>query len=174
MQQARCICIVSGAVELSSIACGQYCGLRQAGLIRANEMLAKIVQRFLKKFRVKGDLFPNGDRRCVMIDAECQQLHNGDYRFDVSNKGVAMGFLAFLVIGGLTGVFALVFYPGKRQSKPRAKKFLIAVLVGGTAALASSYIGQFAGLFQSGQMLEWLSAIVAACLAGYLYAAASR
>ena len=88
--------------------------------------------------------------------------------------GVAMGFLAFLVIGGLTGVFALAFYPGKRQSKPKMKKFLMALLVGSIAALASSYIGQFAGLFQSGQMLEWLSAIVAACLAGYLYAVASR
>jgi uncharacterized membrane protein YeaQ/YmgE (transglycosylase-associated protein family) len=109
-----------------------------------------------------------------MIDAECQQLHNGDYRFDVGNKGVAMGFLAFLVIGGLTGVFALVFYPGKRQSKPGAKKFLVAVLVGSIAALASSYAGQFAGLFQSGQMLEWLSAIVAAYLAGCLHAVANR
>jgi len=88
--------------------------------------------------------------------------------------GVAMGFLAFLVIGGLTGVFALVFYPGKRQSKPKIQKYLMAVLVGSIAALASSYTGQFVGLFQSGQMLEWLSAIVAACLAGYLYAAASR
>ena len=84
--------------------------------------------------------------------------------------GVAMGFLAFLVIGGLTGVFALVFYPGKRQSKPSAKKFLMAVLVGGVAALASSYIGQFTGVFQSGQMLEWLGAIAASCLAGCLYA----
>jgi uncharacterized membrane protein YeaQ/YmgE (transglycosylase-associated protein family) len=84
--------------------------------------------------------------------------------------GVVMGFLAFLVIGGLTGVCALVFYPGKRQPKARAKKFLIAALVGSIAALASSYAGQFAGLFQSGQMLEWLSAIVASCLAGCLYA----
>ncbi|MBU3597139.1 hypothetical protein [Polynucleobacter bastaniensis] len=88
--------------------------------------------------------------------------------------GVAMGFLAFLVIGGLTGVFTLVFYPGKRQSKPKIQKYLMAVLVGSIATLASSYIGQFVGLFQSGQMLEWLSAIVAACLAGYLYAAVSR
>ena len=85
--------------------------------------------------------------------------------------GVAMGFLAFLVIGGLTGVLALVFYPGKRQSKPKMKKFLMAVLLGSIAALASSYIGQFAGLFQSGQMLEWLSAIVAAYFIGSLYAA---
>ena len=88
-----------------------------------------------------------------------------------ATMGVAMGFLAFLVIGGLTGVFALVFYPGKRQSKPKIQKFLMAVLVGSIAALASSYVGQFAGLFQSGQMLEWLSAIAASCLAGCLYAA---
>jgi uncharacterized membrane protein YeaQ/YmgE (transglycosylase-associated protein family) len=87
-----------------------------------------------------------------------------------ATMGVAMGFLAFLVIGGLTGVFALVFYPGKRQSKPKIQKFLMAVLVGSSAALASSYIGQFTGVFQSGQMLEWLSAIGASCLAGALYA----
>jgi len=91
-----------------------------------------------------------------------------------ATMGAAMGFLAFLVIGGLTGVFALVFYPGKRQSKPGAKKFLIAVLVGSIAALASSYIGQFAGLFQSGQMLEWLSAIIASSLVCSFYAAVAR
>jgi uncharacterized membrane protein YeaQ/YmgE (transglycosylase-associated protein family) len=88
--------------------------------------------------------------------------------------GVAMGFLAFLVIGGLTGVFALVFYPGKRQSKPKIQKYLMAVLVGSIAALASSYIGQFAGLFQSGQMLEWLSAIASSYLAGALYAGLAK
>jgi hypothetical protein len=58
-------------------------------------VLAKIVQRFLKKFRVKGDLFPNGDRRCVMIDAECQQLHNGDYRFDDAINGGNNGVFGF-------------------------------------------------------------------------------
>ena len=85
-----------------------------------------------------------------------------------------MGFLAFLVIGGLTGVFVLVFYPGQCRTKPKAKKFLIAALIGFLAALASSYLGQFTGLFQSGQMLEWLSAILAACLAGCFYAVANR
>ena len=88
--------------------------------------------------------------------------------------GVAMGFLAFLVIGGLTGAFAVVFYPGERKSKPGAKKFLMAALISFVAALASSYVGQFTGFFQSGQMLEWLSAIGASCLAGSLYAAASH
>jgi multisubunit Na+/H+ antiporter MnhB subunit len=88
-----------------------------------------------------------------------------------ATMGVAMGFLAFLVIGGLTSAFALVFYPGERKSKLKLKKFLMAALVGGIAALASSYLGQFTGLFQAGQMLEWFIAIVAACLAGCLYAA---
>jgi uncharacterized membrane protein YeaQ/YmgE (transglycosylase-associated protein family) len=88
--------------------------------------------------------------------------------------GVAMGFLAFLVIGGLTGMFALAFYPRERKAKPKAKKFLMTAFIGFIAALASSYIGQFAGLFQSGQILEWLSAIVAACLVGCLYAAANN
>jgi hypothetical protein len=58
-------------------------------------MLAKIMQRFLKKFGVKGDFFPNGDRCCVMIDAECQQLHNGDYRFDDANNGGNNGVFGF-------------------------------------------------------------------------------
>jgi uncharacterized membrane protein YeaQ/YmgE (transglycosylase-associated protein family) len=88
-----------------------------------------------------------------------------------ATMGVAMGFLAFLVIGGLTGVLALAFYPGERKAKPKAKKFLMSALIGFLSALASSYVGQFTGFFQSGQMLEWLSAIVAACLAGCLYAA---
>ncbi len=91
-----------------------------------------------------------------------------------ATMGVVMGFLAFLVIGGLTGVFALLFYPGQRRTKPKTKKFLIAVLIGFLAALASSYLGQFTGLFQSGQILEWLSAILAACLAGCFYAVANR
>jgi uncharacterized membrane protein YeaQ/YmgE (transglycosylase-associated protein family) len=88
--------------------------------------------------------------------------------------GAAMGFLAFLVIGGLSAVFALVFFPGKRKSKPSLKKILLTFLFGFIAALVGSYIGQFLGLFQSGQMLEWLSVIVASCLVGCLHAAAVR
>ena len=91
-----------------------------------------------------------------------------------ATMGVAMGFLAFLVIGGLTGVSALVFYPGKRQSKPNIKKFLMAALIGFVAALVSSYGGQYLGLFQSGQMLEWISAIFAACLAVCIFAVLAK
>jgi hypothetical protein len=88
--------------------------------------------------------------------------------------GATMGFLAFMVIGGLTGLMAWVFYPGGRQTKPRAKKLLMAALIGFLAALTSSYAGQFAGLFQSGQMLEWLSAVGASCLTGAVYAGLSK
>jgi len=91
-----------------------------------------------------------------------------------ATMGVAMGFLAFLVIGGLTGVFTLVFYPGKRKYKSKIKKFLMAALIGFIAALVSSYIGQYLGLFQSGQMLEWLSAISASCLTGAVYAGLAK
>ena len=88
--------------------------------------------------------------------------------------GVTMGFLAFLLVGGLSGVFAWVFYPGARRGKPKVKQFLLAILIGSIAAAIASYGGQFARLFQAGQMLEWCSAIVAACLAGCFYAAITK
>lgn len=84
--------------------------------------------------------------------------------------GVLMGFLAFFVVGGLSGVFAWIFYPGKRSGKPKVKKFLTAIFLGFLASILASYAGQMTGLFQAGQILEWLSAIVAASLAGSLYA----
>ena len=85
-----------------------------------------------------------------------------------------MGFLAFLVIGGLCGVFAWVFYPRAKIAKRQLKKIPVAVVIGFIAALTSSYVGQFVGLFQSGQMLEWLSVIVVSSLAGCCYAAVVR
>jgi uncharacterized membrane protein YeaQ/YmgE (transglycosylase-associated protein family) len=85
-----------------------------------------------------------------------------------------MGFLAFLVVGGLSGAFAWVFYPRAKIAKRQLKKILLAIVIGFIAALTSSYAGQFVGFFQSGHMLEWLSAIVASCLAGCLYAAAAK
>jgi hypothetical protein len=88
--------------------------------------------------------------------------------------GVVMGFLAFLVIGGLSGVFAWVFYPGTRTSRPKLKKLLIAILIGFGAAVFASYAGQFMGLFQAGQMLEWLIVTSAACLAGCFYAVLAK
>ena len=84
-----------------------------------------------------------------------------------------MGFLAFLVIGGLSGASAWIFYPGQaHQTKPG--KFLWAVFLGALAAAASSYLGQYLGFFQSGQMLEWLSTIFASCLVGCVFTALAK
>jgi len=35
-------------------------------------------------------------------------------------------------------------------------------------------LGQYAGFFQSGQMLEWLSAIFASCLVGCVFTAIAK
>lgn len=80
-----------------------------------------------------------------------------------------MGFLAFFVVGGLSGVFAWIFYPGKRSGKPKAKQFLMAALLGIMAAILTSCVGQIIGLFQSGQILEWICVAGASCLAGAIY-----
>ena len=84
-----------------------------------------------------------------------------------------MGFLAFLLIGGISGASAWIFYPG-RLGGVKPGKLLVASFMGFLAALASSYIGQFTELFQSGQMLEWLIAIIAACLAGIFFTALAK
>ena len=87
--------------------------------------------------------------------------------------GVSMGFLAFLVIGGISGASTWIFYPGK-SSGPGLRKLLLAAFLGFIASLASSYLGQYFGLFQSGQMLEWLSAIFASCLTGCIFTALAK
>jgi uncharacterized membrane protein YeaQ/YmgE (transglycosylase-associated protein family) len=87
--------------------------------------------------------------------------------------GVSMGFLAFIVIGGISGASAWIFYPGKSNGSG-LRKLLLAGFLGFIAALASSYLGQYFGLFQSGQMLEWISAIFASCLAGCIFTALAK
>ena len=84
-----------------------------------------------------------------------------------------MGFLAFLVIGGISGASAWIFYPVKSKG-PGLRKLLLAAFLGFIAALASSYLGQYFGIFQSGQMLEWLSAIFASCLTGCIFTALAK
>ena len=70
--------------------------------------------------------------------------------------GASMGFLAFLVIGALSGVCAWACYPGQKLPGRRWQKLLICALGGFGACIASAYLGQFAGYFQSGQMIEWI------------------
>jgi multisubunit Na+/H+ antiporter MnhB subunit len=88
--------------------------------------------------------------------------------------GAAMGFLAFLVVGGCSGLFAFVFYPRLKQRRKTKPALISAFLIGFCAALASSYAGQLTGIFQSGQILEWFSAILVASLAGCLYTFCSK
>jgi len=88
-----------------------------------------------------------------------------------ASMGVGMGFLAFLVIGGISGTCAWGFYPGTKSRQKGLHKLLTAGFIGFLAAFAASYLGQYTNFFQSGQMLEWLSAIIASCLSGGIYAA---
>ena len=109
-----------------------------------------------------------------MIDAECQQLHNGviiEVMFGL--MGMVMGFLAFLMVGGLSAWCAWVFYPQHQRRKTGTfRNVLLSIgagLVGFLGATAASYLGQALNVFQSGQMLEWLVAIFTACATGVLY-----
>jgi uncharacterized membrane protein YeaQ/YmgE (transglycosylase-associated protein family) len=87
-----------------------------------------------------------------------------------SLMGVRMGFLAFLLIGGVTGAGAWILYPGGSRGSS-AMKLLFAAFLGFLGALISSYLGQYLNLFQAGQMMEWLSAILASTLIACLYTA---
>jgi uncharacterized membrane protein YeaQ/YmgE (transglycosylase-associated protein family) len=84
-----------------------------------------------------------------------------------------MGFLAFLVIGGISGASAWVFYPRASYGK-RSVKILIAFLLGFIAATSSSYLGQYWGFFQAGQILEWATTIFASCAVGCIFAALAK
>ena len=84
-----------------------------------------------------------------------------------------MGFLAFLVIGSISGVSAWIFYPRPSRGA-RSGKIFIALTLGFVAAALSSYLGQFLGFFQSGQILEWASAIFAASAVGGIFAALAK
>jgi uncharacterized membrane protein YeaQ/YmgE (transglycosylase-associated protein family) len=70
-----------------------------------------------------------------------------------------MGFLAFLLIGSAVGWSAYYFYPGRSRQKIRLLGLCSLFLVGFLGAAAGSYGGQALGLFQSGQIAEWLTAI---------------
>jgi uncharacterized membrane protein YeaQ/YmgE (transglycosylase-associated protein family) len=87
--------------------------------------------------------------------------------------GVRMGFLAFLLIGGVSGACTWIFYP-KRSQGSGTRGILIATALGFIAAAGSSFLGQYTGFFQSGQMLEWASAILASCALGCVYTALAK
>ena len=72
-----------------------------------------------------------------------------------------MSILAFLIFGSVLGVLSAYFYPKKR---PKKSQFLLYALLGVLISAFSSFFGQTLGVFKSGQMLEWISAILATML----------
>jgi uncharacterized membrane protein YeaQ/YmgE (transglycosylase-associated protein family) len=91
-----------------------------------------------------------------------------NYRFDGDLMGMRMGFLAFLLIGSAVGWSAYYFYPGRSRQKQGLLGHCSLFMVGFLGAAAGSFGGQALGLFQSGQIAEWLTAIGSAWLASLL------
>jgi len=87
-----------------------------------------------------------------------------------------MGFLAYFVIGGLVGWAAAYYFLGfsprnkalKKQKRTKSTYFL-SVILGVIGAIAASFGGQMTGLFTSGQMMEWGSAVLGAFLLNLLF-----
>jgi uncharacterized membrane protein YeaQ/YmgE (transglycosylase-associated protein family) len=87
-----------------------------------------------------------------------------------------MGFLAYFVIGGLVGWAAVYYFPGfslsnkalKKQKRTKSTYFL-SVILGVIGAIAASFGGQMTGLFTSGQMMEWGSAVLGGFLLNLLF-----
>jgi len=93
-------------------------------------------------------------------------------------KGDKNGFFGFFAHRGYLWCLCLDFLPRRPKKRPNPaiqtsnlQGFLVSVLLGFIAAALSSYVGQYLNLFQAGQMLEWASAILASCAAGFIYKA---
>ena len=87
-----------------------------------------------------------------------------------------MGFLAYLLVGGIVGAAASYYFPGfsprnkAKSSRKRTKwAYLWGILLGVLGAILASYGGQIIGLFTSGQMSEWASAVLGAFVLPQLY-----
>ena len=87
-----------------------------------------------------------------------------------------MGFLAYLLVGGIVGAAASYYFPGfsprnKSKYNPKIVKWVYfwSLLLGILGAALASFGGQLTGLFTSGQMLEWGSAVLGAFVLPQLY-----
>jgi uncharacterized membrane protein YeaQ/YmgE (transglycosylase-associated protein family) len=87
-----------------------------------------------------------------------------------------MGFLAYLLVGGIVGAAASYYFPGfsprnKAKSSRKTTKwvYLWGILLGVMGAILASYGGQIMGLFTSGQMSEWASAVLGAFLISQVF-----
>ena len=80
-----------------------------------------------------------------------------------------MGFLAYLLVGGMVGAATSHYFPGfsprnktKSNSKGAKQAYFWGSLLGILGAILASFGGQMIGLFTSGRMLEWASAVLGA------------
>ena len=72
-----------------------------------------------------------------------------------------MSFLAFLIFGGSVGLITAYLYPKNRL---KLKDLLLYWAAGVVISFLTSFFGQTLGLFSSGQILEWLGAIIVTIL----------
>ncbi len=81
-----------------------------------------------------------------------------------------MSFLAFLVFGGFVGFLASYLHPKKSGKKGALlSRILRPILLGALSSAIASVLGQTLGLFKSGQVLEWLSAMLFAIFCVFLF-----
>jgi uncharacterized membrane protein YeaQ/YmgE (transglycosylase-associated protein family) len=81
-----------------------------------------------------------------------------------------MSFLAFLVFGGFVGFLASYLHPKKSSKKASLfSRILPPVILGATSSAIASILGQTLELFKSGQVLEWLSAMIFAIFCVFLF-----
>ena len=87
-----------------------------------------------------------------------------------------MGFLGYLLVGGIVGAATSHYFPGfsprnktKSSSKRAKQAYLWGILLGILGAMLASFGGQIIGLFTSGQMLEWASAVLGAFLISHVF-----
>ena len=86
-----------------------------------------------------------------------------------------MSFMAFLIFGSGLGVAFAYLYPKKSSKKASfMQKAGFPALLGVLGTFFASVLGQTLGLFKSGQMLEWLSAILLVSVLVFLYKLAIR
>ena len=81
-----------------------------------------------------------------------------------------MSFLAFLVFGGFVGFLASYLHPKKSSKKTSLfSRILMPATLGATSSAIASILGQSLGWFKSGQVLEWLSAMIFAFFCVFLF-----
>ena len=81
-----------------------------------------------------------------------------------------MSFLAFLVFGGFVGFLASYLHPKKSSKKASLfSRIMVPVTLGAMSSAITSVLGQTLGLFKSGQVLEWQSAMLFAIFCVFLF-----